>query len=678
MTDFLDAHVLRNEGWACYATKNYAAAIYRFNQCLPLFKKQKSLRDEVQVLKGLMLCKSILGENEQALEYGRTAYKLLKSSKKELDNNEKNKFLHNYAVTLCKNEQYNEAWKIFKSISISSAKAYLVYQGLANCCMFLKKYSNALSYFEKALSFPSKKYSHLYILEQKASCLHKMGRHDESVEILKKVIRKREQLGLFRDWTYFHLASSLEALGKKRQAYNNYKKAARYSDSLISLIFDTGYRKTFFEQKLEIFERLVETALSLKEYSEAYYYARMSKGKIFREEILKSEHGFSDMPEIKREKELREEMESIAEAANINSEKIRKLEEEYDRITKKLEKKDWAKAVFGSPLELKEIQEILPARTKLLDYYLLKNKTAVFTVTRSSFKVYILPAGKYEAQQFKNNLRNFIISGSNLILKDYKWYASLFYKSFLSPLKNSRSRNIVISPHKDLHSIPFCAICNEKGKYLNSKHTLSYTPSPLVLKLIFKRKRNEKLSFLGIADSQNDLAGARQEIEKTAKLFNKKKLFMGEQATHKAVTRKMPEFSNIHFACHGIYNTSQPLKSHLVLHDKPLFADEVLEIDLRNAQIAVLSSCSSGLGSSKAGDNMEGLSRSFLLAGCNSLVCSLWEIPDEPTKILNNKFYNFLIKGKNPAEALRAAVNICEKKLFHPRYWAAFKLIGRF
>jgi len=70
--------------------------------------------------------------------------------------------------------------------------------------------------------------------------------------------------------------------------------------------------------------------------------------------------------------------------------------------------------------------------------------------------------------------------------------------------------------------------------------------------------------------------------------------------------------------------------------------------------------------------------RAFLVAGVPSVVVSLWAVSDEATLDLMVSFYGNLMENKNKAVALRNAMLKCKEVKPHPRYWAAFTLVGSF
>ena len=159
--------------------------------------------------------------------------------------------------------------------------------------------------------------------------------------------------------------------------------------------------------------------------------------------------------------------------------------------------------------------------------------------------------------------------------------------------------------------------------------------------------------------------------------------------------------------------------------DGYLTAAEVLEYWKLDAEMVTLSACESALGSEGSGDGLLGFAQAFLKAGSRAVCLSLWKVDDTATALLMDRFYRNLLgkrEGLNAplpkAEALAEAktwlrnVTVEEatdrlgtitqsvprgtgetalqvksqpaegakpketKPFAHPRYWAAFILIG--
>ncbi len=94
-------------------------------------------------------------------------------------------------------------------------------------------------------------------------------------------------------------------------------------------------------------------------------------------------------------------------------------------------------------------------------------------------------------------------------------------------------------------------------------------------------------------------------------------------------------------------------------------------------ELAVLSACETGLGEHRHGEGVFGFQRAFMLAGARSLLMSLWNVDDAATQELMTQFYEGLLEDKDRSEALRdAQLWLREQGYHHPRFWAAFILVG--
>jgi len=157
-------------------------------------------------------------------------------------------------------------------------------------------------------------------------------------------------------------------------------------------------------------------------------------------------------------------------------------------------------------------------------------------------------------------------------------------------------------------------------------------------------------------------------------------------------TAMSPEISRaqiIHFATHGFLDSQHPELSGIVLttidrngvkKNGLMTLPDIYSLDL-SAQLIVLSACQTALGKDIKGEGLVGLTHSFISAGANSVVASLWKVDDRATATLMGEFYEGMLqKGMTPSAALRSAKlkMMHDKQWSAPYYWAGFVLQGEY
>ncbi len=119
------------------------------------------------------------------------------------------------------------------------------------------------------------------------------------------------------------------------------------------------------------------------------------------------------------------------------------------------------------------------------------------------------------------------------------------------------------------------------------------------------------------------------------------------------------------------------------LDDGVLTAYEASQLNLQGTELVVLSACETGLGEVAAGEGVFGLRRALQVAGADSVLMSMWAVPDKETQELMALFYQKWLSGKDKHEALRAAQLEMRARVKarygedRPQYWGAFVLVGR-
>ena len=228
-------------------------------------------------------------------------------------------------------------------------------------------------------------------------------------------------------------------------------------------------------------------------------------------------------------------------------------------------------------------------------------------------------------------------------------------------------------------------------------------------KFVAARVNNERTTLRsGIKPLPNTLHEIK-EIEKISSEANiYTQLLTSKHATETTINtytgKNAPDI--LHFATHGVslssysdkslpkfVSSDNPLqKSALLLshandtytrqikisndpNDGVMTALEVTNMDLQKTKLAVLSACSTGLGSIYNYEGVFGLQRAFKIAGVNYVIASLWDVNDSATKEFMVSFYSHLIdKKQNLATALKSAKLNLKEAGYDPTDWAGFLL----
>lgn len=113
------------------------------------------------------------------------------------------------------------------------------------------------------------------------------------------------------------------------------------------------------------------------------------------------------------------------------------------------------------------------------------------------------------------------------------------------------------------------------------------------------------------------------------------------------------------------------------LDNYQLYTSDVYQLDLQ-ADLVVLSSCSSGVGKIYQGEGVMAISRGFLHAGANNIIFTQFDIPDSSSSELVKHLFSYILAGETYSTALqKAKLKLIQQDKYWVGDWAAYILVGR-
>jgi CHAT domain-containing protein/tetratricopeptide (TPR) repeat protein len=498
------------------------------------------------------------------------------------------------------------------------------------------------------------------------------------------------------------------ATGKSDLAYESYRRARAALETLRGNLRGEELKIAFFQNKLEVYENLVELCLiGPQRLEEAFEYIELAKSRSLMDRLMQPVHvpsdadaGQSDL--VRSIRNLREELNwyyNLIEREQLkpeerSPERIQKLEQdarahENDLVhalrEATLDEASQAGLQMPSAVSLEKIRSLLPVDTALVEYFRIQDRDVACVLSRNELQirpVTVESRVKKTLQLFQFQLAKFrldpkyVAAFQEPMLESTQRHLASLYQELIAPIADLlEAKHLVFAPHGLLHHIPFHALFDGKS-YLIDKFAVSYAPSASVYALGREKAANVSGGslILGIADAQAPLI--LEEVEALRRILPDAKLFVGEAASEAVLKSHGPASRIVHIATHGYFRQDNPMFSSIRLGDSYLSLYDLYHFKLP-AELVVLSGCATGRNTVTPGDELMGLVRGLLQAGAQSLMLSLWDVHDASTRDFMIAFYSRLVQGMSKPLALQAAMAELRKSHPHPYYWAPFALIGQ-
>jgi tetratricopeptide (TPR) repeat protein len=218
----------------------------------------------------------------------------------------------------------------------------------------------------------------------------------------------------------------------------------------------------------------------------------------------------------------------------------------------------------------------------------------------------------------------------------------------LRPFVEIAERPLVVVPTGPLQGLPWSVLPSLAGR------PLTVSPSATMWHTAVARSGTPSGTPAHVIVAAGPtLPGASQEAKAVAEIHHTGAL-IDPAATVEAVMAALNGSGVAHLATHGRLSADNPLFSDLRLSDGPLLVYDLERLE-RPPHTVVLAACDSARSVVYAGDELLGLSATFLAQGTTQLVASVLPILDAETAPLMVAFHRLLAGGQPPAVALASA-----------------------
>jgi CHAT domain-containing protein/tetratricopeptide (TPR) repeat protein len=692
----------------------YGNAIAFLEQAVGLFGEMRTegiVRGELETQNALGLVYQEIGRYEKAIEYFDQVLSRYRSSSDSVGTAIA---LENLGMVYFEMVDENSAFGdsalayLDRSIAIfkKAGKQRQVAHGLNNKGLLYQRLGvlfEAESHFRKALENyatagdnPGQARAHSNI----ATLCMIQQEHEKAIEHYEQAISLLE-----RETEPVLLATSLASLGIAYRNRGKTKKAAQTLRSAVRIVEDLRgglvtqeFKSSFIEDKIRIYEELIDLLLGQGGVEEAFHYVERAKARALLDmlggkAISTKRFGTRARELIGKEQALLRKMEFLDDGEEKSrvfvayQEILASIEQEYPEYLtlKRVE-----------PVNLRTLQRGLDDETIILEYFLCHRGVYLFAVDSkgvSAQKLHIAPEELYrDVEKFRQFILSFDL---------WEPFAIKLYEKLVKVVEDEleHKKRVCIVPHGILHHLPFNALLVnlEPKEFLIEKHDLFSVPSSSILDIAHGKNRKERKKSLVLAKSDfsdhpgwRDLEGTviEKDLLVEGDLLPGATWYENADATEERLKDVADQYDFLHLATHGELNKEDPLRSRVLLtastkDDGSLTVGEIFSLDL-SAYLVTLSACETGeIGSYVAGrefssgDDLVGLTRAFIFAGTPSVVASLWYVSDAATVLVMERFYQEL-KGNDKAHSLCEAQRymIRESDYPAPIFWAPFVLFG--
>jgi CHAT domain-containing protein len=306
--------------------------------------------------------------------------------------------------------------------------------------------------------------------------------------------------------------------------------------------------------------------------------------------------------------------------------------------------------------------------------------------------------------------------------KEYPIRLNNLYKGFWEQIDSITGKyaKLIISADGIYHRINISTLIDNKGDYLLNNQQIYNITSP---KELIERGRvdqdlsrtallygNPNYDFISrknksdtISIRWQQLLSTEIEVNEIDSILKENKWATSKVCGNDAKESHVKSCNNpgiLHIATHAYFENENKSNNPLLLsglvfaganHSKAkidlfgassddglLTALEIMNLDLMDTKLVVLSACETFSGVQRDGEGIYGLLRAFKIAGTSKILLTFWKIEDEFATDFMVKFYSNLMVTFDANMALRKTqlFFINTPKYSNPHFWGSFVLVG--
>lgn len=261
------------------------------------------------------------------------------------------------------------------------------------------------------------------------------------------------------------------------------------------------------------------------------------------------------------------------------------------------------------------------------------------------------------------------------------------FKALMVPFADQigRAATLRIDIDPSLQSVPLAALSDFKHGWLGAAHAIVLLP-PWWSRHALTEQRPEQLeNALVVAgnlqigtDNTTRVPQQYEESAQVARKFQTAQVLRYPEVRASALFALLPSAQVFHFNGHAIEREGVT-GLLLTTQDNLLTSASFPIASFHVCQVAVLAGCTTIGRSAYRVEDPRSLVNAILLAGARNVIATQWDVDSRASQELMLHFYDSLLAGSTPADALRLAQNtlLSSPLTSHPSFWAAYQTYGR-